>query len=487
MEHLVAGIVALAQAHALLAYSLALVLAGAESLPVFGAAVPGSGAIVALGVLVPSGALGFWPLVLATTAGAIVGDGFSFWLGHHYRAEAATIWPLRHHPGLISQGEAFFAHHGGKAIVAARFTPGVRAVVPLVAGIAGMPMVNFYSVNVLSAVLWAPAHVVMGVLIGASLTVLGAIAGRLAALVLVVFSLLAVIIWLTPRAVRWLVRTAARLQEPVHAWATSRETRFRRQVLSLLDPNRPELNGLITLGAFLAVGLWVFLGVLQDVLSGDPLVRADQAVLQLVQSLRVAAFDRVVVAVTELGDATVTVVVALVAVLWLVWHRAWRAAFYCVAAIAGSAAFSLLLKLTLQQDRPQPLYAGLNSFSFPSSHTTVSVALYGFLAVLIGREVGMRWRIGTVLVAVLLASSIAFSRLYLGAHWPSDVAAGFAFGVAWMALLGIAYLQHTPQPIRAGGLAGVVGITLLAVGAYTLHWLTTLICSSTPRRNQVEQ
>src|SRR5579859_582639 len=174
MEHLIAEIVAVAQDHALLAYSLALVFAGAESFPVFGAVVPGTATIVAFGALVPSGALQFWPLVLATTTGAILGDGFSYWLGHRYKAGVAAIWPLRRHPGLIAQGEAFFTRHGGKAIVAARFTPGVRAVVPLVAGITGMPVVRFYGVNVLSAVLWAPSHVVMGFLIGASLTVLGA-------------------------------------------------------------------------------------------------------------------------------------------------------------------------------------------------------------------------------------------------------------------------------------------------------------------------
>lgn len=465
MEHLVAGIVAVAEAHARLAYGLALLLAGAESFPVFGAMVPGTATIVALGALVPSGALRFWPLVVATTAGAILGDGFSYWLGHHYKAGVAAIWPLRRHPGLIGQGEAFFARHGGKAIVAARFTPGVRAVVPLVAGIAGMPVVRFYGVNVLSAVLWAPSHVVMGVLIGASLTVLGAIAGRLAALVFVAFLLLTLLVWLTPRAVRWLARQAVRLQGPAHVWAVSRDTWFRRQVASLLDPARPELQGLLTLGVGLVIGIWVFLGVLQDVVSGDPLVRADRAVFQLLQSVRVAAFDRVAVAVTELGDATVTIVVALVALLWLVWRRAWRAAFYSAAALAGGTVFALLVKATLRQARPKELYAGWSAFSFPSSHTTVSAALYGFLAVLIAREVGVRWRIATVLAAVLLVSSIAFSRLYLGAHWLSDVAAGFAFGLAWVALLGIAYLQHAPQRIRAGGLSGVVAIALLAAGA----------------------
>ena len=120
--------------------------------------------------------------------------------------------------------------------------------------------------------------------------------------------------------------------------------------------------------------------------------------------------------------------------------------------------------MTLQQPRPEPLYAGWNAFSFPSSHTTISVVLYGFLGLLVGREVGMRWRVAAVLTVVLLISAIAFSRLYLGALWLSDVAAGFAFGVAWIALLGIAYLQHAPRNVHAAGIAALAGVTLLIAG-----------------------
>lgn len=464
MEHLIADIVALAQGHRLLAYAIAFLLAGAESIPVVGAVVPGTATILAFGALIPSGALQIGPLVIATTAGAIAGDGISYWLGHHYKAGIATIWPFRRHPRVIAKGEVFFARHGGKAVVIARFAPGVRAVVPLVAGIAGMPAVRFYAVNVLSAVLWAPSHVLIGVAVGASLEVLGAIAGRLAALVFVVLALVAAVVWVTPRAVRGLGRMAMRLHGPINQWATSRDTWLRRQVLSILDPARPEAQAVLALGALLVAGLWLFLGILQDVISGDPLVRADRAVFQLLLSLRSAPFDRVMVATTELGDAAVAIAVSSVVFLWLIWHRAWRAAIYGSAAVLGGWLFALLLKVTLQQARPEPLYAGWNAFSFPSSHTTVSVALYGFLAVLIGREVGTRWRITTVLAVVLLVSSIAFSRLYLGAHWLSDVAGGFAFGVAWIALLGIAYLQHSPPRIRAGGLAAAVGITLVAAG-----------------------
>ena len=177
-------------------------------------------------------------------------------------------------------------------------------------------------------------------------------------MVLLIPLLLVIAVWLTLRAVRWLSQATVRLLEPVRNWANGRDTWLRRQILSLLDPQRPEVQGLIALGALLVAGLWLFLGVLEDVLSGEPLVRADRAVparvFQLLQSLRVVPIDRIVVAITELGDAPVTIAVALVVLVWLAWHRAWHAVVYGAAAVAGGAGFALLLKVTLQQPRPGP-------------------------------------------------------------------------------------------------------------------------------------
>ena len=86
----------------------------------------------------PDGALAVWPLITATTAGAVAGDGLAYGIGHRCKGTARQIWPLRRNPTLVDKGTAFIARHGGKAILIARFTPGVRAVVPLAAGILGM-------------------------------------------------------------------------------------------------------------------------------------------------------------------------------------------------------------------------------------------------------------------------------------------------------------------------------------------------------------
>ncbi|MDE2239745.1 MAG: LssY C-terminal domain-containing protein [Rhodospirillales bacterium] len=90
--------------------------------------------------------------------------------------------------------------------------------------------------------------------------------------------------------------------------------------------------------------------------------------------------------------------------------------------------------------------------------------------VLICREVSGRIRLAVTLAAVLFVGAVAFSRLYLGVHWLSDVMAGLAFGIAWVALLGIVYLQHARRDVRAGGLAAAVLATLLAAGG--LHIAT---------------
>ncbi len=466
MSHAVEAIVAVAGAHAPLTYALAFLLAGAESFPVIGALVPGTAAIVAFGALVPTGAIGFWPLLLATTAGAVAGDGLPYWFGHRYKERAAATWPLRRHPGLIAAGEAFFARHGGKAIVIARFTPGVRAIVPLVAGIARMPAARFYSMNVLSSLLWAPAHVVMGVLIGESLTVLGAVAGRLAVLVLAVFLLLASLVWLTPRVVRWIGRHAARLDAPLRAWADGQNTWPRRQVRALLDPDRTGGRALAVLGALLIGSLWLLFGAIQDLLAGDPLVLADRAALHMFQALRVEWADRLAVAVLAVGSVGVTVAVAAVAVVWLAARRAWPPALYVTAAVAGAVAFAAAFGVALRL--PAGIAPGPGFGALSGAAVAAAVAFYVFLAVLVAQERGGRVGLGTITAAVVLTGLIAFARLYLGADRLSTVLAAAAFGLAWAALLGIANLARPRRRLGTGGLLASALVALLLAGGVSV-------------------
>ncbi len=465
MGAFVTPVIEFSRAHQDLAYGLMLVVALSEALPVIGAFIPGDAIIFGIGALVATGALSLWPLIIAATLGAILGDGISYWLGHKYHRTITSRWPLKRHPALIARGEAFFQRHGGKSVFIGRFTPGVRAVVPLIAGTLQMSPLRFYIMNVLSAVVWAPTHVLAGAAIGASLVFLGAIADRLLVFVVVLAVLFAVIVWATYYAVRRLPPLIAKALEQLRAWAQGRDTWLGRQLLSILDPTRKELPGLVFLGAILIGGLWCFFGVLQDVIAGDPLVRADVAVFHFLQALRTGWVDQIMVGITELGDATVTLAVTLATLFWLAWRRNWRGAAYEVAAVAVACLFAALFKTTLHVQRPEAIYSGWDVFAFPSGHSAVTTALYGFLAIVVAWEVSARWRFAVASAAAVLVVGVAFSRVYLGAHWISDVLAGLAFGVAWAALLAIAYLRRNPPPVRAAGLCAATGATLLVVGA----------------------
>jgi len=245
---------------------------------------------------------------------------------------------------------------------------------------------------------------------------------------------------------------------------------MRRELLSLLDPARKEARALVILAAILVGAVWIFLGVLEDVVTGDPLVRADTAVYVLLQGLRTSPGDAVMVAVTELGDGVVVLAITVAVLLWLAWQRAWRTAAYWVAAVALSSVFNTAIKVALNRSRPvEDLYSGWGAFSFPSGHATVNAVMYGFLVFLVAREIRPAWRMPLIVGATALVTLIAFSRLYLGAHWLSDVAGGLAFGTAWIALLAVAYLHHRPQRIRPYGLLIVASTALVVAGATNIY------------------
>jgi membrane protein DedA with SNARE-associated domain len=126
-----------------------------EAIPVIGTVVPGSTLIVGISALATAAVVNPWLLLVAATGGAIAGDGLSFWLGQRYHQEILLGWPLNRYPQFIGRSEAFINRYGVTSVFLARFTAVVRAFVPLVAGILGMPPRQFYAANVLSALAWA--------------------------------------------------------------------------------------------------------------------------------------------------------------------------------------------------------------------------------------------------------------------------------------------------------------------------------------------
>ena len=157
-------LISFVSANAWLAYLTLFLAAMLEAVPVVGSVIPGSTIILALSALVPGGDLRLEWVLASAIAGALVGDGSAFWIGHRAQREILSSWPLTGYPRVVAQSEAFFHRWGTLAVFFARFVPPIRAFVPITAGALGMAPARFYAVNIPAILLWAPAHVLPGVL-----------------------------------------------------------------------------------------------------------------------------------------------------------------------------------------------------------------------------------------------------------------------------------------------------------------------------------
>jgi membrane-associated phospholipid phosphatase len=205
--------------------------------------------------------------------------------------------------------------------------------------------------------------------------------------------------------------------------------------------DRVRALGLPLLGALLALaaGVWMFGALAEELLDGE--TQTDQRLADWLHesaSDPLTDFFRVV---TWFGNfATLLVVTVLaVAVFWR--RRERRDAVFVALAFVGAQVLSNAMKLAFRRERPffsDPL-ASERTYSFPSGHALVSLAVYGSIALVLAKRLPTHGqRVALLLGAALLILAIGASRLYLGVHFLSDVLAGYAAGAAWLALLYVA-------------------------------------------------
>ncbi len=437
-----------------------------ESLVVLGLLIPGAALLFGAGALIATGALPLYPILVWTILGAAVGDILSFLVGHHYHQRLRVIWPFRHYPVLVNRGVDFFVRHGGKSIFMARFIGPLRPIVPAIAGMMNMTTSRFLVIDVIACILWAPVYILPGMVFGASLGLAAEVAGRL----VVVLVLVAALAW----AGFWLVSSAIRVLQPhvvnqlgrLLDWSRS-HPHIRPLAGSLLDPEHPEARGLTILSVWFFITLWLLLLISRQVLHGELLGGIDAYVFHALENLRTPWADSVMLFFTRLGDRLVLACIMAAGCAWLFFKGNSKAALHWLAAYGCAGLLTWILKISTRIERPIPLEG---SFSFPSAHAGMSVVVYGFMALLIARELPHTRRWLPYSCAGALVIPITLSRLYLGAHWFSDVLAGLCVGVFWVALIGIAYDRHPAPRLPRRRLVIVTLLTaVLATGWQVRH------------------
>ncbi|WP_026733514.1 phosphatase PAP2 family protein [Fischerella sp. PCC 9605] len=181
-----------------------------------------------------------------------------------------------------------------------------------------------------------------------------------------------------------------------------------------------------------ALALWVFAQIADEVLEQET-QRFDENILLAIRKLHTPLGDRIMLGITFIGEPVFLLLICLVLATWLLYyHRHSQATTLGIAAV-GAIGLNYLLKLIFGRTRPAlwNRIVDVGQYSFPSGHAMISLVIYGFIGYLLAKQF-RRWRGWIFAFTVILIVAIGFSRLYLGVHWPTDVAAGYAAGIVWL-------------------------------------------------------
>ncbi len=424
------------------AYFLVGLLAAGEAAAFIGLFIPGETAMLLGGVLVFQGRADLAWMLAAGCSGAVIGDSIGYQIGKHFGPRLrATRLGRKVGEGRWDRATTYVRERGGRAVFFGRFVGVLRALVPAIAGMAGIRYRTFLFFNVIGGVIWATAFILLGVLAGGSYHLVERWAGR-ATLVLLVLAAVVAGVFLGARYVtrhqdELIARWRRFLERPRVKALRSRYYRQLTFVGRRLEPGR-RTGLFLTLGLVLAISvLWFFGAILQDVLGHDELALFDRPIVSWLASHREPLLTTVMQVITSLGS-TVVVIPILVAGLAFTYLRT-RSTTLVVVLAASSAGGQLLddvVKALVGRPRPNihPLVDTSGS-AFPSGHATAATALFLALAYVLTRERG--WAASTWIWAgaLFVAMLVGFSRVYLGAHWPTDVVGGFALGGGWTAIV----------------------------------------------------
>ena len=203
-------------------------------------------------------------------------------------------------------------------------------------------------------------------------------------------------------------------------------------------------------GAVVATfGAVAFALLAQQVMRGGTQA-IDQNIRMAIHGWASPLLTRAMRGITELGQPSLLIALGVIVVWRLYVIGRHRAAVVLAISALGGEACDQALKYSFARPRPDVFFGPqATGYSFPSGHSVEACCFYGVLAAIVTVRAGMRYKVAIWTVAALLTLAIGISRVYLGVHYPSDVAGGYAVAVVWVALVRTAYLvwvRRRPSP-----------------------------------------
>lgn len=456
-------------------YWLVLLVSLLESLAFVGVIVPGSLLVITAGFLSAHGYFDIGDLIWFAAIGAILGDGISYYLGtkgtRFFRNEN-KILKLNH----LDRGKGFFKKHGNKSVFLGRFIGPVRPIIPFVAGLSKMDKKSFIFWNVISAFLWAAANLFLGYFFGGAAKSIEAWSTRAGVFMLFLFLIL-LFIWLiikkSSRFFEFAKSVALSIKEAILKNEDVRELiknhpiffGFARQRLNIRKFSGLPLTLLVI--AFLYISSILF-GVAKNIITSGPIIAADVRVENLLYAFRDFELVKIFTWITVLAKWQIIISFAatISLTLWL-----WKRKSYIIplwVTIVGSGLSNMIGKIAFHRERPEVALYAENTFSFPSGHSTIAVAFFGFIIYILLRH-ARKWeyKINIFFGGLAIILAVGLSRLYLGVHFLSDVWGGYLLGLLWL-VVGIVISEWLnslgkPAPYSPNRRIKVISFILIAL------------------------
>ena len=437
------------------------ILAFLETGAFIGLVAPGETTVIVGGLVAGQGQISLLVLIAIVWTCAVLGDVTSYTLGRKLGREFMVEHGARVKitEERLEQVEAFFERRGGMTILIGRFIGLVRAIAPFIAGASRMPLRKFLPYDIIGAGLWATTFCVLGFVFWRSFDQLTSWVSRgLFAFGLFVAVVVAIVFlirlqrseelqrktkaWIAEQLEKPLLRPVApylragyrKVVRPA-AEASEAPARF---VWNRFTPGDLGLE-VTTLLAVAAVGSFVFF-LLADGLSERDLLVGDQVAADLADRLYASWLVDVAKVVTALGSFVVVAIVVAATSLWAAVKRRYLDAGVLVLAFLATYALTHLAKEHFDRPRPADSFVDTDNMAFPSGHAAYSVAWIACAVVLVRTGGSWAGRTVAVTVAVVIAAAVGLSRIYLRAHYLSDVEAGWGLGATVFALLGVVAL-----------------------------------------------
>ncbi len=434
-----------------------------ESLAIVGSIIPGSITMTIIGSLIGSGVLSAKITIVAIFIGGMIGDYISFWCGDYYKENIKNFNIIKRYHKFFLWGEEFVKKQGVKGIVIGRFFGPMRSMIPMVAGILAMPRSKFILAAIPSVMLWEICYLTPGIILGAfAIELPPGAAFKLIIMTLSAFILLALVVWLIRRVCLAISIAQHNVANDVWQYLLKHKSSSFKKYIA----DHPWGYLQIIKLTYILLMASIVTAILAYLHNHNHILNIDLPIKSLMTNIYNPTVYKIMLSIGYLGNKFVIFPTIGIMLLYLTFKKTNKLRLYLTSITITTAATIGLAKHIFGRIRPMPETSlFLENFSFPSGHILLSTALLCFIIAIICHNKKSIARIYYYQLTSLFLLCIAFARIYVGAHWFSDVLVSSIIGFIIASIYSFFYYRkHTETAI----------VPLIKIGciAYGIFWLS---------------